>query len=394
MTIPNSNRAATDAANTSPLRVYSPTGITSATGGLSVQQEFGAIGLVGPGSVVNNSIGGIIGSELTVRGVVSDSNEIYLSPEQTIREIENDIFVANSIKNSKLLEQQIKIDALNQLSVYELENQPTKDENAQPVLLALQKAEIDALDENEKGIFERDGNKTSVGPLQIFGSEIKTGFQRPSRFRVRFSDSPKSLILDKSALKFAAELLKKGLICSSVTTPARTFETTELGLFGYDETYPTGTEFTSITCTFMLPISSNSNLFETVLPQGFNLGVQNLTPGTSFERNAIYQYFVAWQNSIQDVSQNGYRTFRFPNDYRLSAGFDVETFSNQINVMSEKNEASLGTRTTVTRYYDVYPKTITPGELSWNATDEFLTLSVEFLYTHWDDVTDSVPQYG
>lgn len=213
-------------------------------------------------------------------------------------------------------------------------------------------------------------------------------FQRPSRFAVRFDSLDDSWF--SAAAKPALNAMREGLLCSNITTPAREFETTELSIFGYDETYPTGTEFTAITCTFLLPL-----MFAGV-------GVYN----------SVLTAFTDWQSRIQNVRTGGVRTFRFPDAYRLRNGFVVETRSNyetRANTLTSGAYNDPGTgvytpidlpslaeqyhtehttfNTNATRYYNVYPKTVQPSDLDWSATDEFLQLRVEFSFTHWEDVT-------
>lgn len=215
------------------------------------------------------------------------------------------------------------------------------------------------------------------------------GFQRPSRFAVAFEAFPVNWFT--GAAREAARVAGQGLLCSNITTAAREFETTELPIFGYDETYPVGTEFTPITCTFLLPLLQRDGLY-----------------------NATVSLFNQWQSRIQNVRNEGARTFRFPRSYRLENGFVVHTFDNrnlrgtadgstlrlvtpdgvplstvtQSTQSAQVNPFALSVPiTNSTRYYNVYPKTVQPSDLDWSATDEFLQLRVEFSFTHWEDVT-------
>lgn len=398
---PSPKRTATAAANTTPQRIPNvldlPIGDTTAVlqsvpgiriqptvyagvgsgpnegvgsvGTISVLQEFQTTNLINPNSTLSEYV------NVNATGGKGPQNRVYvdLDSERKNRTV--------TPINGIAIQQQKEIEDRNLRSqAEEPPNAPGKDSpgSAEQVV---QKSQIETLNTNEKEFYTKtrsNQNDTNLN-LDTFISATPRRFQRPNRFRVCFDGldgmsikNPQFLITHQTAVDW----LKKGLFCSNVTTPARTFETTELQLFGYDETYPTGTEFTSITCTFMVPIAFASTLQQQTLALA------------ALANNPIYRFFVAWQNEIQNVRQNGYRTFKFPETYRCARGFLVEQFSDYVTT-NEFNSI-----TSKTRYYDVYPKTIQPSDLNWNAVDEFLTLQVEFLYTHWDDVTDTDPVQG
>lgn len=197
-------------------------------------------------------------------------------------------------------------------------------------------------------------------PLHDFTASFTGGFQKSNRFRVLIDLT--NLFIDFKTIGYSTALdwLKEGLLCRTVTTPTREFATNELKIYGYSESYPVLTSFTTLTCTFLLPLDVRLN-------------------------NIIFDVFQQWQNGIQDVRDTGNRTFRFPDEYRLAKGFTVETYTGYSDPShSEEYQNSLGERTSKIEYYNVYPKTISAATLDWNTTNEFLELPIEFSYTHWE----------
>lgn len=214
----------------------------------------------------------------------------------------------------------------------------------------------------------KDMRQTST-PLDTFVRTFQSGSQRPSRFRVRIELAQLCRSLGIVGFDAPIEWLRKGLLCRTVSTPAREFETDEVTLYGYTETYPVLTEFTSVTCTFLLPLDVKAY-------------------------NGVFGLFNAWQHAIQNVNRNGNRTFRFPGltptdgGYRLNAGFIVETFDNlNPGKPAPAYDETVGQQiSNRVEYYNVYPKTLEAATLDWNAYDEFIELQVEFIYTHWEEL--------
>jgi hypothetical protein len=200
--------------------------------------------------------------------------------------------------------------------------------------------------------------------LNEFISEFKNGIQRNNRFRC-FIDVPASIVDGTDGLPLstkypnAARLLQRGLVCSNTSLPNRRFETTEQTIYGFSVNYPIGVTYGDLDCTFMAPLFGDTT----------GTGVPDL--GT--QRNEILDFFHAWQNLIQDHRDNRALVLRFPDEYRIAEGFKLVTYNDQ-------NEGS-----TMIQFFNVYPLTVSQATLDWAQTD-FLTFSVTFSYTHWNNI--------
>ena len=200
--------------------------------------------------------------------------------------------------------------------------------------------------------------------LNEFISEFKNGIQRNNRFRC-FIDVPASIVDGTDGLSLstkypnAARLLQRGLVCSNTSLPNRRFETTEQTIYGFSVNYPIGVTYGDLDCTFMAPLFGDTT----------GTGVPDL--GT--QRNEILDFFHAWQNLIQDHRDNRALVLRFPDEYRIAEGFKLVTYNDQ-------NEGS-----TMIQFFNVYPLTVSQATLDWAQTD-FLTFSVTFSYTHWNNI--------
>lgn len=233
----------------------------------------------------------------------------------------------------------------------------------------------------------------------------KAGMQRSSRFRCRI---PVSAIEGRvpfiagaqaglplwSLYPAAAEMLTRGLICESTRTPSRSFDTTDMTLYGYEEKYPVFTTYTDLDCTFYTPLVRTSS-------------------GTS---NDVLKLFNEWQNLIHPItSRNGQTdsrqemTLNFPDQYRLREGMVLEMFDNfhpkrnagglGVNVNTEVpvfGNVSIGAvfgqppandpelpPTTVYRFFNVYPITVESSAIAWSAVGEFQKVTVSFAFSYW-----------
>jgi hypothetical protein len=207
--------------------------------------------------------------------------------------------------------------------------------------------------------------------LTNFMASFREGFQRSNRFLCKLDLSAPSMPypFDRSGASIqntyptAVALLKQGILCSSVGTPNRSFETTELDIYGYRETYPVGIEYGDLECTFLAPLVNG--------------------------KNEVLQVFQAWHyfiqsHSLRNVGVQGKDdlVLRFPSEYRVPQGMSIETLT------TDTNTGRVFT-TNKMQIYNVYPKSINSTQLDWAEQDAFMTVSVTFLYTSWEMVPTS-----
>jgi len=84
------------------------------------------------------------------------------------------------------------------------------------------------------------------------------------------------------------------------------------------------------------------------------------------------EFFTAWQNYIIDYNttdKNPTFNIAYYDDYVADAYVDYY------------NEE--GERTTIFKFQDIYPKTLTQVDLDWSSTDAVMTFSVELSYSYW-----------
>lgn len=236
--------------------------------------------------------------------------------------------------------------------------------------------------------------------IQEFLSTVnKSTLQRTTQFRCRI---PVNLIGTTGELATqypeAADLLSRGLLCESTRLPSRSFETTSLGIFGYDEKFPTYTTFTDLDCTFYTPLIRRSDT----------------GPGS----NDVLKLFSAWQNMVHQLSplgsadpgNRGDMVLSFPDNYRLRKGMMLEMFD-PFNARHNNGQAlginvgvsvpifgKIGTIGTsfgntspdpesapTVRYnmFNVFPTTVESAPVSWSAVDEIQRITVTFTYSFW-----------
>jgi hypothetical protein len=203
--------------------------------------------------------------------------------------------------------------------------------------------------------------------LTNFIASFREGFQRNNRFlcKLDLTAPVMSYPFDTSGLSIqdkhpaAVSLLKQGLLCSSVGTPNRSFETTELSIYGYQEVYPIAVEYGDLECTFLAPLVNG--------------------------RNEVLELFQAWHYFIQSHSLRGLGqakddlVVRFANEYRVPQGMTIETLTTNTNTGQVLTTNKM-------QIYNVYPKSINSTQLDWSEQDTTMSVSVTFLYTSWEMV--------
>ena len=260
-----------------------------------------------------------------------------------------------------------------------------------------------------------------MADIQAFLDRVLIGgLQRTNRYRCRIdlawlfaeqigttgggagtADNPFRAGVEASPeLGYAVELLREGLLCRTTTTPSRQFETTTVNLAGgYEETYAVGTTYSSLDCTFFCPLVGDTN--------------------------PVLTLFHEWQDKIQKrgkVGDDADMVLTFPDEYRLKQGMRLEMFTGRVpeNVHeAERRSGEVGllertlpglnpfhlaliregishqgivdnTRqiSTAFDYFDVYPVTVSGTTVDWATMEEMMEVSVNFSYTHWQQVKD------
>lgn len=213
-----------------------------------------------------------------------------------------------------------------------------------------------------------------LGALQLHSN----GLQRATLFRclldVGSIIGPTGRVLS-AVYPNAYDVLRRGLVCESTRTPTRTFETTALSIYGYEEKYPVFTTYTDLECTFLTPLFTSS-----------------LFAGNGELRNEVYDLFVAWQSLIQNPTDvqvngsaqitNGSMNLSFPDTYRLKDGMVLETIG--------PNTDDNARPTSTFRFFNVYPITVESAAVSWMNNDEIMRVSVTFAYSYWSSTAPTL----
>jgi hypothetical protein len=212
--------------------------------------------------------------------------------------------------------------------------------------------------------------------LSTFLSEFHTGFQKSSRFECQLyppmgflqsilSSSILTSIVDivapsigqridtKFSMQNIVQWLARGLMVESTTLPSRALETTPLNMYGISEQLPYSTEYTDLSCTFVMPLVASDC--------------------------PIPRFFDYWQNFIH-ANKNGPDAgldFRFPNEYY--ATMVLSLFDNQ-----DHHSVSY-------KFEKVYPMLVQSVPVSWDASNEFLKFNVTFAYSYWTIVPYEPP---
>lgn len=205
----------------------------------------------------------------------------------------------------------------------------------------------------------------------------------------------------------AVPLMEQGFLCESTSTPNRTFETTPMSIYGYEEKYPTFTTYTDLECTFISPLFKNEQ--------------------TGAMRNEAVEALHAWQSLIQTqtsvsplaaeggtVSENS-MNLSFPDTYRLKDGTRLEMFdiydpkrnSGQIGAgltvdlpvigrsrvgltLGSQAEDTVSPPSMVYQFYNVYPLTVQSSPVSWSSSNEYHKVSVTFAYSYWSSTGSTI----
>jgi hypothetical protein len=141
--------------------------------------------------------------------------------------------------------------------------------------------------------------------------------------------------------------LAQGYLCNDVRLPSREFGTTDLSMYGITEHFPVHTEYSAITCQFMMPYAYISN------------------------DSAVPRFFNYWQNQIQHAQRgpdSGF-DFNFPSDYYGTM---------LITTFDRKNKGGL-----TYKFTNVYPKTVDSVPLSWALQDQYCMLPVSFNFSYF-----------
>jgi hypothetical protein len=247
----------------------------------------------------------------------------------------------------------------------------------------------------------------------------ENGFQRTTQFRCKIP-----VINIGGGGRFGRELnahypeackwLEEGLLCEQTSTPSRSFEPATLSIYGLQEKYPVFTTYTDHTCTFLTPLVKRD--------------------GKHY--NDVTTIFHEWQNAVQrrtlpgdDAGGGGDAgmVLRFPDDYRLIQGMQIDQFStynekrrggnfgvnvnaqgnvrdvildvnrvsnwfdgpqiptswtNRQNSDDEDSKPSLSYK-----FFNVYPQTVESTPLIWLGDADIQRVTVSFTYSYWRSST-------
>jgi hypothetical protein len=201
--------------------------------------------------------------------------------------------------------------------------------------------------------------------LSTFLGSFPGGFQRTNRFLCKLDVSqisganPTGDGTLQALYPEAIVLLRQGLLCSTISLPNRTFESTELDIYGYQQKYPVGVQYGDMECTFMAPLVRNVNV--------------------------VHQFFTAWHFFIQNhsVRRSGDLVLRFPDEYRVKDGMTIELIDTSKNGLPSYADYWI---TNKIRLYNVYPMNVNSSQLDWGAQDELMSVPITFSYTSWENV--------
>lgn len=180
-----------------------------------------------------------------------------------------------------------------------------------------------------------------------FLSEFTHGFQMSNRFRLQVRAPLQLAPTLGASARQGSTWAAQGLVCANARTPDRSFDTTNMDLYGITEKFPTHMTFTDTSFTFLCPLKGSDN--------------------------AVLRFFQDWQQFIQRQTEgNVSRNFRFPQSYYGGMSLSLYTSNNF-------QEAP----TMVYDYHNVYPITLDSSNLQWGYTDEFASITVQFAYSYW-----------
>ena len=251
----------------------------------------------------------------------------------------------------------------------------------------------------------------AIGAAALAGSSQETSQRQGAEQEIagptfRKSGSPTLGMYLKEKYPIASQWLAEGLLCEHTNTPSRELETTDFGIYGYEEQYPVYTTYLEQRCSFYAPL----------IDRGTKQG------------NDVASLFHEWQNGIQrraDPDGNdASMVLKFPDEYRLSEGMVLEQLSAYnpkrrggilgVNVNAQGNvrdgiqqfnrvsrwfngrqvptswtnressdfDDSEGP-TLSYKFFNVFPKTVESANLNWDVAAEFQRVVVNFTMSYW-----------
>jgi len=204
--------------------------------------------------------------------------------------------------------------------------------------------------------------------LNQFLREFRYGFQQSNRFTCHIYAPPTlldAILTDNKLIQVVdvffpnigrridgtfsstqvADWLRRGLLVSSTRLPDRSFEQTNLNIYGITERFPTHSEFTSLDVNLLMPLVSNDN--------------------------AVPRFFYYWQNFIQNnyAGPESGLDFRFPSEYYATV---------YLTQWDREKHATVSYR-----FDKAYPAKVDTVQVDWNSENEMVQLPVSFTYSYW-----------
>ena len=214
--------------------------------------------------------------------------------------------------------------------------------------------------------------------LQDFLSSFPREFQRPSRYICQIlipQGLAQAIATDdaqnnarQSSVPQVISLLTQGLLVDTAFLPDRSFGMIDLAMYGFTEHFPYHSEYTTLKCTLLMPLTE-SGISAGIAGVGISVGIQ--------ADNPVPRFFNYWHDQIQD-NESGPSAgldFGFPSDYYATI---------LLTLFDRQNNA------TITYQFDkVYPKVIGSVEVAWSASDKFMMLPIEFMFSYWTIVPET-----
>lgn len=205
--------------------------------------------------------------------------------------------------------------------------------------------------------------------LQDFFSSFPNEFQRPNRYVCQISiplGLAQAIATDdaqnnagQSAVSQTISRLLQGLLVDTAHLPNRQFGMIDLAMYGLTEHFPFHAEYTTLKCTFLLPLSESG------------------ATGDTQPDNPVLRFFNYWHDQIQD-NESGPSAgldFGFPSDYYATI---------QLTMFDRQNKGAI-----TYQFDNAYPKLIDTIQVSWAENDKFATLPVEFVFSYWTILSEA-----
>ena len=246
--------------------------------------------------------------------------------------------------------------------------------------------------------------------LDNFRNQVgQYGFQKPSWFEFRLVTPPGSkgavetrppittpntfgVGVDQYAPDPFQDLMRLGLVCTSMSLPGRGFATADQSIYGFERKVPYFNTYNPLQCTFVTPIDK----------LGFNIG---------------HRYFQKWQNGISDTRTIGSKGGGGLGNHSLASGaFDMlfpDDYCAEAEIWQFSHLESRSTKAPLIvdgkpgpvpppdmyrqvslrhRFFELYPVSVEATGLNWGENDSFTQLTVTFNYSYWVDVGVSEEQ--